>query len=298
MQKLLFVLFFLSTLLFGVENYKVFIKEFQSNNGHFMMTLRQFNREGKTLYLVLDTTTLQTSIKPLDTNQLKPFAKTHLQQSAFGKLLYKATSFTQFGGIREATQPSLGAIFLTMDMCPSQKNGYEKEFLMQLTQRVGKTPIAIAMSSAWLRTHEKEFAELASNPLLDITWVNHTHTHFYDKNLPNEENFMRHSGTNVQEEILGLEQILIEKGATPSVFFRFPGLVADESLMKALRDTYFLIPISTHAWVAKGEAIQKGSIILIHGNKNEHQGIVALEQKLPSLTSKFTFKPLREAFVK
>ncbi len=298
MQKLLFVLFFLSTLLFGVENYKVFIKEFQSNNGHFMMTLRQFNREGKTLYLVLDTTTLQTSIKPLDTNQLKPFAKTHLQQSAFGKLLYKATSFTQFGGIREAAQPSLGAIFLTMDMCPSQKNGYEKEFLMQLTQRVGKTPIAIAMSSAWLRTHEKEFAELASNPLLDITWVNHTHTHFYDKNLPNEENFMRHSGTNVQEEILGLEQILIEKGATPSVFFRFPGLVADESLMEALRDTYFLIPISTHAWVAKGEAIQKGSIILIHGNKNEHQGIVALEQQLPSLTSKFTFKPLREAFVK
>lgn len=298
MRKLLFLLFLLSVPLCGVDNYKIFIKKFHADNGHLMMTLRQFNRDTKTFYLVLDTATLQTSIESLDAKQLEPFSNTQMQQSAFGKLLNKATSFAKFGGIREATQPSSHAIFLTIDMCPSQKNGYEKAFLNQLSQRVGKTPIAIAMSSVWLRRHEKEFEELANNPLLDITWINHTHTHFYDSHLPNEKNFMRHEGTNVQEEILGLEQTLIEKGVTPSIFFRFPGLIADASLMKALRDTYFLIPISTHAWIAKGEAIQTGSIILIHGNKNEHQGIVALEQKLPTLTSKFTFKPLREAFVK
>ena len=298
MRKLLFVLFFISASLFGVENYKVSIKQFHSDTGQLFLTLRQFNRNAKTFYLVLNTATLQTSIESLEAQQLEPLNDTQMRQSQFGKLLYKATSFAKFGGIREATQPSSGAIFLTMDMCPSQKQGYEKEFLTQLTQRAGKTSIAIAMTSVWLRTHEKEFAELVNNPLLDITWINHTHSHFYDKHLPNEENFMRHSGTNVQEEILGLEQTLIEKGVTPSIFFRFPGLIADASLMKALRQTYFLIPISTHAWVAKGEAIQKGSIILIHGNKNEHQGIVALEQKLPTLTSKFTFKPLREAFVK
>lgn len=297
MLKSLFFLLLLSLSLFGVENYQVFIKQYQGEDGQLCLTLRQFTHDSKTFYLTLNTSTLQTHIEPLEVKRLMPISQ-QWQKSEFGKLLYNATKLSRFGGIREATNPLPHTIFLTMDMCPSQKSGYEEDFVHQLTQRFGKTPIAIAMTSAWLKAHEQEFDALANNPLLDITWINHTHTHFYDRNLPNEENFMRHEGTNVKEEILGLEQTLIEKGVTPSVFFRFPGLIADESLMKALRDTYFLIPISSHAWIAKNEAIEEGSILLIHGNKNEHQGITLLEHKLPSLASTFTFKPLREAFVK
>jgi hypothetical protein len=108
---------------------------------------------------------------------------------------------------------------------------------------------------------------------------------------------MLHVNTDVAREILELEKTLLEKGITPSVFFRFPGLIADETLMKALRDVYFLIPLGADAWIAKHEEVREGSFILIHGNKNEPEGIVRLEQMLPKLLKRYTFKPIVEAFV-
>jgi len=43
-----------------------------------------------------------------------------------------------------------------------------------------------------------------------------------------------------------------------------------------------LIPVGSNAWLAKGEEPKDGSIILVHGNSNEHSGIekamVLLEQ--------------------
>jgi len=184
-----------------------------------------------------------------------------------------------------------------MDLCPSSKQGYERDFIEKLTKQNGKTPIAIALSSAWKEHHEKEFKELVHNPLLQITWVNHSHTHFYDPKLPICDNFMLHVNTDVQGEILGVEKKLLEEGITPSVFFRFPGLIADEKLMRELRETYFLIPLGANAWIAKNEPIKTGSIILIHGNKNEPQGIEMLEKKLPEVVKTYQFHPLQEAFI-
>ncbi|MDD3342279.1 MAG: hypothetical protein PHR87_01725 [Sulfurospirillaceae bacterium] len=296
MRKSFFALFLLSLSLFGVENYTVFLKQYHDNEGTLLLTLRQFTHHAQRYYLILNPQTLQTTIAQLDAQSLRPLDN-NAKTSLFGKLLYQSTQLTDFGGIREATQHSTNNIFLTMDMCPSSKHGYEKEFLTQLTNRIGKIPIGIAITSVWIKTHEKEFNELSHNPLLNITWINHTHTHFYDPRLPNSQNFMRHVGTNLNEEILGLERTLIEKGEIPSVFFRFPGLIADQSLMRALREQYFLIPISSQAWVAKNEPIKKGSIILVHGNKNEHQGIVLLEKKFPYLLQKYHLKTLTEAFV-
>ena len=67
--------------------------------------------------------------------------------------------------------------------------------------------------------------------------------------------------------------------------------------MRELRETYFLIPLGANAWIAKNEPIQKGSIILIHGNKNEPQGIAMMEKKLPEVLKTYRFKPIQEAFV-
>ncbi len=66
--------------------------------------------------------------------------------------------------------------------------------------------------------------------------------------------------------------------------------------MKELRETYFLIPLSADAWIAKNEAVKEGSFILIHGNKNEPQGIEMLEKMLPELMKKYHFSPIQEAF--
>lgn len=295
MKKYIMSMLVLSLQLFGIENYEVFIKAYTNEEGRAFIVTRKFTDKGEIKYLYTDTQTFKTTISSLNNAQLSPLSQ-DFNQTNFAKTLHLATSRYVHGGISEKTTPLKKSIFLSMDMCPSLKHGYESDFLTHLVSLNGKTPIAIAITSKWIETHEEAFLELAKNPNLEITWVNHSHTHFYDPHLPNEENFMLHVNTNVHNEILELEKSLIKRGLTPSAFFRFPGLMADEKLMSELRETYFLIPIGSHAWVAKNEKIQNGSIILIHGNKNEHQGIEMLEEKLPSLVKHYTFKPLFEAF--
>ncbi|WP_263832108.1 polysaccharide deacetylase family protein [Sulfurospirillum oryzae] len=278
-----------------IEHYEVFVKQYQENNTFFLVS-RRLKLSGVTFYLTTNTQTLQTKVLSLDASKLMPLDE-NFAKTPFAKQLSDATSLHVKGGATHATTQNDKAIYLTMDLCPSQKKGYESEFIEHLTKQNGKTPIAIAISSAWKEHHEKEFETLLHNPLLEITWVNHTHTHFYDRNLPDRENFMLHVNTNVKSEILGVEKKLLEVGITPSVFFRFPGLIADEKLMRELRETYFLIPLGANAWVAKNEPIKTGSFILIHGNKNEPQGIEMLEKKLPEVLKTYRFKPIQEAFV-
>jgi hypothetical protein len=59
---------------------------------------------------------------------------------------------------------------------------------------------------------------------------------------------------------------------TPSVFFRFPGLVSDAKTVQAIHDLG-LITIGSDTWIAKGQKVKEGSIILLHGNKNEPKGV-------------------------
>lgn len=294
MVRCLFILLLFMSHGFALEHYERFVKEYVENETLFITT-RRFELQGVTFYLTINTQTLQTKVLALDASRLQPLSS-RFDATPFAKLLSTATAHPESGGVTHAQTKLPKAIFLTMDMCPSSKKGYEDAFLAHLTQTNGKTPIAIAMSSAWMEHHPKEFQELINHPLLEITWVNHTHTHFYDRSLEERQNFMLHQPTNVQQEVFGLEQKLLEQGLTPSVFFRFPGLVSDAKLMKELKETYFLVPLSTDAWIAKGQKVKEGSILLIHGNKNEPQGIEALEKELPKLLKTFTFKPLREAF--
>ncbi len=278
-----------------IKQYEIFTKQYQENDTLFLVS-RRFELAGVMFYLTTNTQTLQTKVLSLDASKLMPLDERFLQ-SPFAKQLNNATASYIKGGATHGVTSNDKAIYLTMDLCPSTKQGYESTFIEKLTKQNGKTPIAIALSSAWKEHHKKEFEALVKNPLLEITWVNHTHTHFYDPKLPERQNFLLHHNTDVKREILGLEKTLLEEGITPSVFFRFPGLIANEKLMRELRETYFLIPLGANAWIAKNEPIQKGSIILIHGNKNEPQGIAMMEKKLPEVLKTYRFKPIQEAFL-
>jgi hypothetical protein len=66
--------------------------------------------------------------------------------------------------------------------------------------------------------------------------------------------------------------MLIEWGCMPSVFFRFPGLLADSAAYDSVL-CYGLIPLGSDAWLAKGEIPAQGSIVLVHANGNEPQGL-------------------------
>jgi len=295
MLKTLIVMMCFALHLLALEHYHVYVKAYQSE-GHLFITLRHFSHQNITYYVTLNPYTLETAIQELSGIPLHPLDE-QFWQTPFAALLTQATSFDTQGGASKALTSIPHAIYLTMDLCPSSKTGYESAFLNDLTSKNGTTPIAIAISTAWITHHEEAFEELRHNTQLNITWINHTLSHFYDPHLPNNKNFMLHDKTDIEHEILGLEQSLIERGVIPSVFFRFPGLISDKKLMQALRETYFLIPLSTNAWIAKNEPVREGSFILIHGNKNEPNGIKLLKKKLPSILNNYQFHAIQEAFI-
>lgn len=289
MFKIIFFLIFSSYSLFALDAYEVYLKEYYTHDGEFFISLRTWKKDGQIHYLLVNPHTLKTHISALKPQKIdtlqEPFSKT---------LLAKVLQHN--GVFNEAFKTTPKTIFLTMDMCPSLKPDYEKAFIDELTSHHGKTPLAIAITSGWIQKHESSFEELIHNPLLEITWINHSHSHFYDKNLPHHQNFMLHVSTDVQSEILELEKNLIQRGLTPSIFFRFPGLVFDEALVRKVKEEFFLLPIGSRAWIAKGEKVKNGSFVLIHGNKNEPQGIKSLKEQLPTISKSYSFKPLYEAF--
>jgi hypothetical protein len=225
-----------------------------------------------------------------------------LQETPYLKALTRYSSapyVLQNYGLIQSERPVHG-MFLTIDMCPSSKP-FEAEFFKTLVSLSGKTqrpiPIALSMSGLWMITHAKEFDWLidqAKINKLSITWVNHSFSHIYYRDLPLTKNFMLSRPEDFTHEVLETEKILLQKQQLPSVFFRYPGLVSNEELSLKLRDLG-LIPVGSNAWLAKGEKAQAGSIILVHGNSNEHQGIQAIMPLLQA--ADLNLLPLAESLI-
>jgi len=93
--------------------------------------------------------------------------------------------------------------------------------------------------------------------------------------------------TDLFFEITAVEKLLIKNGITPSVFIRYPGLVADYKIRKTVAEKFGLMAIGSDTWLAKGERLKSGSIILIHGNKNEPAGIKIFNKLLDSKRLEF-----------
>jgi hypothetical protein len=127
-----------------------------------------------------------------------------------------------------------------------------------------------------MRAHPEDLAWLAGldrSGRLSITWVNHSFNHRVGgKAPPLARSFLLAPGTDLDHEILDTEVALIEQGLTPSVFFRFPGLVSSARLVEAVV-AKGLLPLGSDAWLAKGETPRAGSIVLVHANGNEPLGV-------------------------
>jgi hypothetical protein len=148
--------------------------------------------------------------------------------------------------------------------------------LLESFRRDGKpVPVSFALSGTWIRTHGDDLGWLldeVDSGRIDPTWIDHTDHHRYARGLPDRKNFLFLPGTDVLAEILGAETEMLRHGAIPSVFFRFPGLMDDESLFRKVLSTGVL-PVGSDAWLAKHQSAQQGSIVLIHGNGNEPVGV-------------------------
>lgn len=278
--------------------------------GQLQIVIRMYYLGETPYFLSVDPLTLQTKIAPaadLKTRNLRSkttsgYTMASLQETPYLSALTRYSSapyLLQNDGLTHSAHPTKG-IFLTVDMCPSSKP-FEIEFFKTLVSRAEKTqhpiPIALSMSGMWMLTHAKELDWLIDqtkkNTLL-ITWMNHSFSHVYYRDLPLQKNFMLNRPGDFTNEVLETEKILLQKQQLPSVFFRYPGLVSNEALSLTLRELG-LIPVGSDAWLAKGEKAKAGSIILVHGNSNEHPGI---EKIMPLLQSAdVNLLPLTESII-
>ena len=168
-------------------------------------------------------------------------------------------------------------VSLTIDMCPSSR-GFSKSVYRALEKRAKSEkrviPVGVAMTRSWMQRWPQHFLKLKNyqaRNVLAIEWINHSANHRYYRGVPFRNNFLLNSKTNLQDEILGNEIALIRAGVTPGVFFRFPGLVSNKRTMNYVTRKG-LVVLGSQAWLAKSQRPQLGSIVLIHGNKNEPIG--------------------------
>lgn len=258
------------------------------NQGNLRIVIRMYYLDNIPYYLTVNPNSFATETLPatyFTQNKIinhapRYFTMKELQDTPYMKALIKYTSLStklQNDGITRAEKPVNG-IFITADMCPSTKP-FEKQFFNNLVDIAKKNhtsfPIALSITGLWIISHPDEFNWLVKQEQegnLAITWMNHSFSHVYYTDLPLDQNFLLNDHTNITHEILATEKLLLEHGQSPSVFFRFPGLISNKKLMLILRQ-YSLIPIGADAWLAKDQKPTLGSFILIHGNSNEPQGI-------------------------
>ncbi len=269
----------------------------KTGGGAFLST-RSFEKSGISFHMLLDPFSLKYVIKPascLECENINPqFLFNSKLNSAF-KAVNQRKDVLENAGIIHS-QSSLPGVFLTVDMCPSHHPDMEKEIFQEL--KSSQNAVAIAMSGGWLRNHKELFRNLRDRNHpgdLNITWVNHTLNHPFTNHVSDLHNFLLEPGVNIEKEVFGMEELFLSYGVVPSPFFRFPGLVSSRAIMDYLLQHY-IIPVGSDAWLAKGERPSQGSIILIHGNENEHVGVTLFQKWMDKFGMDWNLLSLSDLF--
>jgi len=256
------------------------------------IAIRSFTNDNQKYFLLVDPATLNTKVDLASRYTISSLAWPNVlaifHNSPYVKSLETAAAKDlqlQNAGIDHAI-PGERGITLTIDLCPSHKN-LDRIIFQSVFDEFNKieqpAPLAISVSGKWMLKHQDDLnwlKSLVDKKELNITWVNHSYNHEVNS-LPLVENFLLAPGTNLDVEVLENEKLMLKNGLTPSVFFRFPGLVSDKSIVDKIT-AYGLIPIGSDAWLAKGQQPNAGSIVLIHGNGNEEIGVKDFIQLLKS----------------
>ncbi len=268
-----------------VEKYSVFFGRCTVfNDTDAYLALRSFFWGGKQYYLVVNTHDLSTRTVAQDSGRFDKASLREMRRE-FKAAPYimaldsaeRRSTLVQDAGLTHGSARQKG-IDLTADLCPT-KLPLDRKFFADLIDQFlpeeKPIPIALSVTGNWMNGHQEDLRwliGLVKKGDLAITWINHSYNHRWYDSVPVQENFLLKKGTNLDIEVLKTEQKMMEYGITPSVFFRFPGLVSD-SLVFAKITAYGLIPVGTDAWLAKNQLPKDGSIVLVHANGNEPYGI-------------------------
>jgi hypothetical protein len=260
-----------------VQNYRAVFEACRSQAGVPLLAIRRMDVGGQGMRLAVDPVTLATSLEAdrtlscTDTNDAQQTGTRYLQAIRVSTASAQNAGPQQVvanGGLQRGSGPGT---FLTADLCPSRRP-LDRAFLEKLQSPL---PVALAISGIWLTHHRADFQWLLNRRktgALEITWIDHSYSHPYEAGRPLAKNFLLTPGTDMRTEILDTEKLLVAQGETPSVFFRFPGLISSPALMRTAADNH-LVVLGAGAWLARSARVRRGDIILIHLNGNEPAGL-------------------------
>jgi len=262
------------------------------------VAIRAMTIAGKPWLLLVDPAALTTRVEAAACWTCAAAADSQLQETRFIGAVERSAeapgvayrTFFINAGLTRGAGPG---DFITGDLCPSRRP-LDRRFFEKLEANGRGTPVALSISGLWLKRHADDFQwlrEQARSGALDIVWANHTYHHPYVKGRADDQTFLLTEGIDPDFEILETERLLIANGGTPSVFFRFPGLVSSSSLMQAVRQ-HHLITIGADTWLAKGQRPRPGSIVLVHPNGNEEIGLSMFDRDYDAGTIERPLEPI------
>jgi hypothetical protein len=269
----------------AVSDYKPVLKACNAD-GQKAVAIREMTISGQKIALLADPERLTTRLERAACWTCRDESEDEVAATRMGRAIRESAQapglvhrgFLQNAGLTHGR--ALGD-FVTGDLCPSQKP-LARAFFTQLEAASAHAPVALSISGLWLVHHFDDFRWLVQQRnagALDILWTNHTYHHPYHRTLPNDANFLLSKGVDPQEEILDTERLLTANGETPSLFFRFPGLISNDPLMQAVSQDH-LVTLGADAWLALGEKPGRGSIVLVHPNGNEPKGLALFSTDL------------------
>jgi hypothetical protein len=285
----------------AVDDYGPVLKACVAADGRKAVAIRDMTVAGQKISLFADPEALTTRLERAACWTCHDESEAELNATRMGRAIRESAEapglvhrgFLQNAGL---THGGGQGDFLTGDLCPSQKP-LSRAFFTQLESEGPHVPVALSISGLWLIHHFDDFRWLVdqrNSGALDILWTDHTYHHPYHRKLPDDANFLLTKGVDPQEEILDTERLLIANGETPSLFFRFPGLISSDPLMQAVGQ-YHLITLGANAWLALGQKPGHGSIVLVHPNGNEPKGLALFSTDLAHGEIAAPFEPLTAA---
>jgi hypothetical protein len=285
----------------AVEDYQSVLRSCRAADGRESTAIRTMTVGGTPLLLLADPQRLSTRIERAACWTCEETGEDALAETRMMRAIAQSAEapglvhrgFLQNAGL---THGAARGAFVTGDLCPSRRP-LDRAFLDKLAAQGPHTPVALSISGLWLVHHFQDYRWLLDRQAagaLDILWVDHTYHHPYRRGEPNDRNFLLTKGVDPDAEILDTERLLIANGQTPSLFFRFPGLISSAPLMQAVRRRH-LISLGADAWLALHQQPGEGSIILVHPNGNEETGLAMFDRALARGAIAKPFEPLLAA---
>ncbi|MFZ2106837.1 MAG: hypothetical protein WAV18_15940, partial [Roseiarcus sp.] len=285
----------------SVGEYRSLLRVCRAHDGRQSVAIREMSLAGQPVLLLADAQSLRTRLERASCWTCKDAADDELSGTRFMRAIEASAAapglehrgFLENAGL---THGGSSGAYLTGDLCPS-KRPLDRAFLDELATQEERPPIALSISGLWLLYHFADYQWLLrkqAEGAFDITWVDHSYHHQFRRGVPNDRNFMLAPGVDADAEILDTEKLLIANGQTPSLFFRFPGLISSAPLMQAAR-RHHLIALGANAWLAIGQHPRPGSIVLVHPNGNEEIGLKMFDRDLARGTIEPPLEPLEAA---